>query len=63
MFGELLEWILNLDREFAFLLALPFAVAIAGLLSHAVRERKPAQQKRAREASDLTHGTAWSRGS
>jgi hypothetical protein len=39
MLGELLEWVLNLDREFAFLLALPFAVAIAGVLSEALRNR------------------------
>ena len=40
MFGELVEWVLNLDREFAFLLALPFVVAIAGLLSHVIRSGK-----------------------
>ena len=39
MFAELVDWILSLDRQFAFLLSLPFLVAFAGLLSEAVRQR------------------------
>ena len=38
MFGELVEWVVNLDRHFAFLLSLPFVVALAGLVSHALTE-------------------------
>ena len=37
MFAELIEWVMNLDREFAFLLALPFAVAAAGFVAERVR--------------------------
>lgn len=33
MASELLHWLANLDREFAFLLALPFVVAVIGLWS------------------------------
>jgi hypothetical protein len=36
MFAELIEWAMNLDREFAFLLLLPFAVALAGFVAEAV---------------------------
>ena len=36
MFAELIEWAMNLDREFAFLLSLPFAVALAGFVAEAV---------------------------
>jgi hypothetical protein len=41
MFAELIEWVMSLDREFAFLLALPFVVAIAGFIAEAVRTREP----------------------
>lgn len=41
MLGELLEWLANLDGEFAFLLVLPFAVAAAGLLAE-LRGRRSA---------------------
>jgi hypothetical protein len=44
MLGELFEWVVNLDRQFAFLLALPFIVALAGLLAHAVTERRRADR-------------------
>jgi hypothetical protein len=37
--SSLYAWLVTLDRPFAFLLALPFAVAIAGLTSHFVRRR------------------------
>ncbi len=33
MASELLHWLATLDREFAFLLALPFVVAVIGLWS------------------------------
>jgi hypothetical protein len=46
MFGELVEWILNLDRQFAFLLCLPFLVAAAGLLSETVLRRRSQRQPR-----------------
>lgn len=36
---DLGHWLAALDRSFAFLLALPFLVAAAGLASHAVRKR------------------------
>ena len=39
MLGELFDWLVNLDAEFAFLLALPFVVAAAGFLSEVVRSR------------------------
>lgn len=37
--AELAQWLGTLDRPFAFLLALPFVVAVAGLISHFVRHR------------------------
>ena len=37
--SEQWQWITSLDRPFAFLLALPFAVALTGLASHFFRER------------------------
>jgi hypothetical protein len=40
MFAELIEWAMNLDREFAFLLLLPFAVAAAGFLAEVVGRTK-----------------------
>lgn len=36
---ELIEWLVALDRPFAFLLALPFVVALAGLAAEIVRQR------------------------
>jgi hypothetical protein len=39
MFGELIEWMMTLDREFLFLLALPFVVAVAGLTVEASRTK------------------------
>jgi hypothetical protein len=51
MFGELIEWLANLDPVFAFLLALPFAVALAGLLSEAVRRPRSAPEPRGRDSS------------
>ena len=38
--GELIQWLLALDRPFAFLLALPFMVALAGLAAELVRQRR-----------------------
>lgn len=37
---ELWEWLLELPADFAFLLSLPFAVALAGLLSELGRGRR-----------------------
>lgn len=36
---ELMQWLMTLDRPFAFLLALPFVVALAGLAAEIVRQR------------------------
>ena len=38
--GELSQWLLSLDAYFAFLLALPFVVGFAGLLSEHLRRRR-----------------------
>lgn len=46
MFGEFVEWLSNVNREFAFLLALPFVVALAGLLSQVKRSGKDAGANR-----------------
>ena len=35
---DLLRWVMALDRPFAFLLALPFMVALAGLAAEFVRQ-------------------------
>lgn len=37
---ELVQWLIALDRPFAFLLALPFAVVLAGLIAELVRQRR-----------------------
>jgi hypothetical protein len=37
--SDLAIWLATLDRPFAFLLALPFLVAAAGLASHFIRQR------------------------
>ena len=37
---ESVQWITTLEPAFAFLLALPFMVALAGLLSEHVRQRR-----------------------
>jgi len=44
MLGELVEWIVNLDRDMAFLFALPFMVAAAGLAVHALENRGAARK-------------------
>lgn len=38
--ASLIRWIQSLDAGFAFLLALPFAVAVAGLLAEAVHRAR-----------------------
>lgn len=43
---ELLQWLMALDRPFAFLLALPFIVALAGLAAEFVRQRRVRQPNR-----------------
>ena len=65
MLAELIEWVMNLDPEFAFLLALPFAVALAGFLSEAVR-RPSARPENGRQQQPLraphhTHSHVLSR--
>ena len=37
---ELVQWLTTLNRPFAFLLALPFIVALAGLASELMRQRR-----------------------
>lgn len=37
---ELVQWLMALDRPFAFLLALPFMIALAGLAAELVRQRR-----------------------
>ena len=37
---ELVQWLMALDRPFAFLLALPFLVALAGVAAEFVRQRR-----------------------
>jgi hypothetical protein len=49
LLNDLGQWLMALDRPFAFLLALPFLVAAAGLVSHLVRQRR--DRARARNAS------------
>jgi hypothetical protein len=36
----MIEWLASLDPPFAFLLALPFVVALAGLLTEHLRQRR-----------------------
>lgn len=35
---QLIEWLATLDRPFAFLLAMPFMVALAGIISKLVSD-------------------------
>ncbi len=37
---ELTQWLMALDRPFAFLLALPFMVALVGFIAEFVRQRR-----------------------
>jgi hypothetical protein len=43
---ELGQWLISLERPFAFLLALPFLVALAGLISYSLRTRGRLTPKR-----------------
>lgn len=46
---ELVQWLMALDRQFAFLLALPFVIALAALAAELVRQRRsklPSQRTR-----------------
>jgi hypothetical protein len=36
---EMIQWLVELDRPFAFLLAIPFMVALAGLAAEFMRRR------------------------
>ena len=58
---DLIDWLASLPADFAFLLALPFLVAAAGLLADRGSRRKADQRagsrRRAREAP-ATHRTA-----
>jgi hypothetical protein len=46
MFAELIEWVVNLDPVFAFLLATPFVVALAGFLAEWTRSEKRSEKPR-----------------
>jgi hypothetical protein len=46
--GGLVQWLTALDRPFAFLLALPFIVALAGLATELIRQRR-ARLRRVRQ--------------
>lgn len=64
MFAELIEWAVTLDREFVFLLLLPFAVALAGFVAEAGSRRK--SHTNASSHEQAAHGGpitgTWSRG-
>ena len=64
MFAELIEWTMNLDREFAFLLLLPVAVALAGICAELANRRTPETDtaRRAHSASSGRMTGVWSRG-
>jgi hypothetical protein len=51
---DLATWLASLDRPFAFLLALPFAVALAGLISEYVRHHclKGSASRRKKDQDD-----------
>lgn len=55
MANEFLQWLLALDREFMFLLALPFVVAVIGLWSSWVEKEQfdPEYEARAAQADEL----------
>ena len=40
MIEEFGQWLMGLDRSFAFLLALPFMVALTSLIAELVRQRR-----------------------
>jgi hypothetical protein len=46
MFAELMDWLVNLDPVFAFLLATPFVVALAGFLAEWMRSEKRSEKPR-----------------
>jgi hypothetical protein len=46
--GGVLQWLTALDRPFAFLLTLPFIVALAGFAAELIRQRR-ARLRRVRQ--------------
>ena len=50
--GGLVQWLTELNRPFAFLLALPFIVALAGLATELVKQRR-AKLRRARQDGEM----------
>ena len=60
---EIIDWLSGLDRVFAFMLALPFVVAIAGLLAeywrHLRRHSHTASGGEIRGSSDSHGFHAW----
>jgi hypothetical protein len=50
--GEVVQWVTALDRPFAFLLALPFIVALTGLATELIRQRR-ARVRRGRQNGEM----------
>jgi hypothetical protein len=50
--GGLVQWLTALNRPFAFLLALPFIVALAGLATELIRQRR-AKVRRGRQNGEV----------
>jgi hypothetical protein len=50
--GGVVQWLTALDRPFAFLLALPFIVALVGLATELIRQRR-AKLRRVRQNGEM----------
>jgi hypothetical protein len=50
--GGVVQWLTALDRPFAFLLALPFIVALAGFATELIRQRR-ARLRRVRQDGEM----------
>ena len=61
MLNELVEWVVSLDRDMAFLFALPFIVAVAGLIAYVVEERRArrSSQPQTYGAAATHHRQVW----
>jgi hypothetical protein len=64
MANEFLQWLLALEREFVFLLALPFVVAVIGLWSSWVEKEQfdPEYEARAARGEELERRRGERRG-
>lgn len=58
LFAEFLDWLLAVPPDFAFLLALPFAVGAAGLLADRARRRAKATPSARSAAAAPARATA-----